>query len=72
MKNVNDLGLFEDNFLMEKLPKLGDPLQKSNKFINWKIFGSPINKAFKNEDRDLSIGGRPPFNRLILFKVLII
>ena len=25
---------------------------------------------FTNEDRDLSKGGRPPFNRLILFKAL--
>ncbi|MFC2086584.1 IS5 family transposase [Bacteroidota bacterium] len=43
-----------------------------NKFINWKIFEYPINEAFKNEDRDLSKGGRPPFNRLILFKALVI
>lgn len=72
MKNINDLGLFDDHFLMEKLTKLGDPLQKLNEFIDWKIFESPINEAFKNEDRDLSKGGRPPFNRLILFKALII
>ena len=72
MKNINDLGLFDDHFLMEKLTKLGDPLRKLDKFINWKIFESPINEAFKNEDRDLSKGGRPPFNRLILFKALII
>jgi len=72
MKNINDLGLFDDHFLMEKLTKLGDPLQKLNEFIDWKIFESPINEAFKNEDRDLSKGGRPPFNRLMLFKALVI
>jgi len=55
---------------LEKLTKLGDPLQKLNEFIDWKIFESPINEAFKNEDKDLSKGGRPPFNRLILFKTL--
>jgi len=70
MKNINPLGLFDDHFLLEKLTKLGDPLKKLNEFINWKIFESPINEAFKNEDRDLSKGGRPPFNRLILFKTL--
>jgi len=57
---------------MEKLTKLGDPLQKLNEFIDWKIFESFINEAFKNEDRDLSKGGRPPFNRLMLFKALVI
>ena len=72
MKNINDLGLFDDHFLMEKLTKLGDPLRKLDKFINWKIFETPINEAFKNEDRDLSKGGRPSFNRLTLFKALII
>ena len=30
MKNINPLGLFDDHFLMEKLTKLGDPLQKLN------------------------------------------
>ena len=59
MKNINDLGLFDNHFLMEKLTKLGDPPRKLDKFINWKIFESPINDAFKNEDRDLSKGGRP-------------
>jgi transposase, IS5 family len=72
MKNINDLGLFDDHFLMEKLTKLGDPLQKLSEFIDWKIFESPINETVKNEDRDLSKGGRLPFNRLMLFKALII
>ena len=43
-----------------------------NEFIDWKVFESPINQAFKNEDKDLLKGGRPPFNKLMLFKALII
>ncbi len=38
MKNVNPLGLFDDHFLMEKLTKLGDPLQKLSNYIDWDIF----------------------------------
>src|SRR3972149_1621958 len=72
MKNINPLGLFDDHFLLEKLTRLGDPLQKLNEFINWKIFEPSINEAFKNEDRDLSKGGRPPFDRLMLFRALMI
>ena len=60
MKNINPLGLFDDHFLLEALSKLGNPLQKLNKYINWNIFESPIYEAFKNEDMDLSKGGRPP------------
>ena len=34
MKNINPLGLFDDHFLMEKLTKLGDPLQKLDEYID--------------------------------------
>jgi transposase, IS5 family len=38
MKNINHPGLFDDHFLLEKLTKPGDPLQKLNEHINRKIF----------------------------------
>jgi len=72
MKNINSLGLFDDHFLMEKLTKLGDPLQKLNKYIHWDIFEPTINEAFTNEGKDLSKGGRPAFSKLLLFKALLI
>jgi len=72
MKNINPLGLFDDQFLMEKLTKLGDTLQKLNEYIDWMIFECPLNEAFNNEDKDLTKGGRPPFSRLMLFKALLI
>lgn len=72
MKNINPLGLFDEQFLMEKLTKLGDPLQKLNDYIDWKIFEGPLNEAYKDEDKDLSKGGRPPFCRLMMFKALLI
>lgn len=72
MKNINPLGLFDDQFLMEKLTKLGDPLQRLNEYIDWKIFELPIEKSFTVENKDLSKGGRPPFSKLMLFKALII
>jgi len=72
MKNINPLGLFDDHFILESLSKLGDPLQKLNKYIDWSIFEIPLANAFKNETQDLMKGGRPPFSKLILFKALII
>ena len=72
MKNINPLGLFDDHFLMEKLTKLGDPLQKLNEYIDWNIFKAPLEVAFKNEEVDKSKGGRPPFDKLMMFKALII
>lgn len=72
MKNINPLGLFDDHFLLEKLTKLGDPLEKLNKHIDWRIFETPIEKAFQNEAKDLTKGGRPPYNKTMLFKALVI
>jgi IS5 family transposase len=57
---------------LTKLTKLGDPLQKLNEYIDWKIFEGPLNEAYKDEDKDLSKGGRPPFCRLMMFKALLI
>ena len=72
MKNINPLGLFDDHFLLEKLTKLGDPLQKLSKYIGWSIFEAPLDQAFRDDTKDLFKGGRPPFSKLLLFKALII
>ena len=56
MKNINSLSLFDDHFLMERLTKLGGPLQKLNEYIDWRIFERPLNEAFTNEDKDLTKG----------------
>ena len=72
MKNINPFGLFDEQFLLEKLSKLGDPLQKLNNIIDWEIFKIPINEALANKTKDPSKGGRTPFNKSMLFKGLII
>ncbi len=57
MKNINPIGLFDDNFLMEKLTKLGDPLQKLNDYIDWKIFNETLDAAgvFANEGKMVDV-----------------
>ena len=58
----------EDNRL-RKLSKMGDPLERLNKFMDWGIFAPIINGVFNS---DYSKGGRPPFDRLMMFKLLIL
>lgn len=72
MKNINPLGLFDDHFLMEKLTKLGDPLQRLNDYIDWNIFKAPLDNAFNEEAKDRAKGGRPSFDKLLMLKALII
>jgi len=70
MKNINPLGLFDDHFLLEKLTKLGDPLQRLSDYIDWNIFKAPLESAFMEELKNRAKGGRPSFDKLIMFKAL--
>jgi IS5 family transposase len=72
MKNISPLGLFDDQFLLETLTKLGDPLQKLSQYIDWNIFKPTLDKTFQDESKASSKGGRPPFDKLMLFKAMII
>src|SRR5208282_1999811 len=72
MKNVNPFGLFDEHFLMERLTKLNDPLVKLNKHIDWNIFLPVLNQALSDSEQDKTRGGRPAFDFLMMFKILIL
>jgi len=72
MKNINPIGLFDDHFLLEQLTKIGDPLEKLDTYIDWTIFEIPIRKVFNISQQKQVKTGRTPFNKLLLFKALII
>ena len=63
-------GLFDDHFLMDKLTKLGDPLQRLNQYVDWEVFRGTLDKAFETEPKGK--GGRPPFDKLMMFKALVV
>ena len=63
------LGFFTEETRLEKLTKLGDSLEKLN-IIDWEIFRPVLNVTFKKEHK--GSGGRPPYDYLLLFKVLIL
>ena len=71
MKNINLLGFFDDHFLLEKLTKLKDPLIKLNDHIDWQLF-APILDVVFNKPKNSNNVGRPPFDRLMMFKLLIL
>src|SRR5665648_806292 len=70
MRKNKARGLFEDQFRQEKIGNMKDPLEQLNRFIRWEDFRPIIDKAFAVTDP--SLGGRPPFDRVMLFKVLIL
>ena len=71
MKNINPLGMFDEHFLLEKLTKLNDPLVKLEAHIAWEIFAPLLDVVF-NKPQDGSNAGRPPFDRILMFKILIL
>jgi IS5 family transposase len=67
MKNLN---IFAEDDRLKKLSKLGDQLEKLNHAIEWGIFEPSLKSVFARETK--GAGGRPPYNYVMMFKVLIL
>jgi IS5 family transposase len=63
-------GFFDENDRLEELSRLGDPLEKLNKHINWEGLRGILTRTLKKETRGQ--GGRPPFDYVMMFKILIL
>jgi IS5 family transposase len=63
-------GFFDENDRLEELSKMGDPLEKLNKYIQWDNFRGILTKALKKEAK--GPGGRPPYDYVMMFKILIL
>jgi len=70
MKNKNPRGLFDEELRKEHLTQQGDPLVLLKKMINWEIFRPIITPIFEIKER--GIGGRPPFDYITMFKILVL
>lgn len=69
-KPSQTLGLFSEDFRLEKLSKLGDPLERLNKIIQWDFFRDTANKTLHSNK--LVHSGAKPFDPLLMFKILIL
>jgi len=56
---------------LERLSKLGDPLEKVTTAINFEIFRPTLNTIF-GKKKDESKGGRPNWDFVLIFKILIL
>ena len=61
---------FDESDRLQELSKLGDPLERLNKYINWESLRELLTKTFKKEHKGL--GGRPPFDYVMMFKILVL
>ncbi len=53
-----------------RLSDAGDPLEKLNSVVPWDVFRKPLAKALKRSDG--AKGGRPPYDPVLMFKILVL
>ena len=63
-------GFFDEQDRLEKLSQQGDPLEKLNATVDWEMFRPQVKRYFKKEPK--GPGGRPPYDYVLMFKVLIL
>jgi IS5 family transposase len=69
-KQLKQLMMFGADVQLERLSKLGDPLEKIAAAIDWEIFRVPIVNRIRQED--YSKGGRPPTDEVLIFKMSLL
>jgi len=69
-KRSKAIGLFDEDFRLEKISKLGDPLDKLSKGIDFELFRGKLIEKLHIEPKDQ--GGRRPYDYVLMFKTLIL
>lgn len=63
-------GLFDYEYQLDRINAHKPPLQKLDSVIDWEWFRSSLEAALHVEPK--APGGRPPYDRLLMFKILIL
>lgn len=63
-------GFFDLSDRYAALSRAGDPLEGLRTMIPWESFRKPLKKTLQRKDSGL--GGRPPFDDILMFKVLVL
>lgn len=64
-------GLFDEQYRLEKLSKQKDLLGKLSSHIDFEYFRKPL-KQFFDKATDVRKGGRPAYDHVLMFKILIL
>jgi IS5 family transposase len=69
-KPLNEKGFFDEEVRRAALAEVTHPLKRLKIQVDFEIFRKDLEKAFRNIPK--SVGGRPPFDLVLMFKVLIL
>ena len=67
---VGQPGFFDLDERYRALAETGDPLIKLAELIEFEVFRSPLLRALARSDG--SRGGRPPYDSVLMFKILVL
>jgi hypothetical protein len=62
---MEQITFFGSSDKLNKLSKIGDPLEKLNKYVNWSIFEEPLKEILYKGSNEL--GGRPSYDYVLMF-----
>lgn len=62
---------FDEANRMEKISKIGDPLEILNKVIKWEMFRTILKNAVERKETTKK-GGRPSYDVVMMFKIVVL
>lgn len=62
----------DDERILEKLSEKGNPLERLDKVMDWTLFRPLLSELFGKKEKVIGKGGRPPFDYLMMFKILLL
>jgi hypothetical protein len=67
---TGQIEFFDVGDRLAELSKKGDPLERLSRTADFELFRAELEQAVPRSDR--AKGGRPPFDHVVMFKVLVI
>ena len=68
-KERKDIGLFAQEDQLKELSKLGDPLEKLSKVIDFEMFREELESSMLNHEKQ-SNSGCKPYDVVMMFKII--
>ena len=70
-KNQGRVGLFDKEESVSKLSKLGNPLEKLHKVVDFEMFRSELEEDMLNHDKKSNAGCKP-YDVVMMFKIILL
>ncbi|GHT38021.1 hypothetical protein AGMMS49965_00160 [Bacteroidia bacterium] len=70
-KKQGKTGLFDKDFAKEKLSKLGNPLEKLHKVIDFEMFRPELEENMLNHEKTNN-AGQKPYDVMLMFKIVLL